>query len=473
MDSILYQLFYTKTIPYISKKSINDLLCRTILPELGLEFHENIYRTVVSVMRDNAYIVKGDVAVAAHLRHDDVDGFVGQSERKGRGHQKLYEELCLTGLKINVSARMDDADDDDIVNDVSELTTESVLNLLPLEVLKIKLEQITSKYRTKLESILKKKSLSDNGLGIVYDDHHDTLKNSLIMFKSYVNEAVKFGLPIRFTLNNDLPIKMTISMVNDDDYVLVRYSFNVHAKRSYLNVSNENNNNNNNISSNKNYVYNDVKGEHDRSISLFRCNESMVSLSYFPFDLYFLDLHIDNKHRRQRQRGDIRSADDLVLCSDRIFTIKVVVDNLETVIVDQLDRLLFNIFHYQFSEIDTIVDLLRRLIHLLFRREDSSTTRNHYQHQLRAYHQIKNDYRRMFSPRDVKTTILSTVGPVLGATLIIELYFQKRFKTTVRDVTHEINFPYHYWEYKYFSKCWKRYCRILKHLFCINSVVIY
>lgn len=382
MDALRAQLFNAKNIPYISKKNINDSIGKHVLSQLDYAFYAGVYHDVLNTVgQQHLCVLKGGAAVSTHLK-----------------------EVCPQLNDIDVEVWVDDH-----------------LDTVPLLALKNTVEK-----RVQRDGLLDRvQNVCDTMDMTAFTQKYYTAgePKHVIVFKSYTNEAVQFDAPhnVYFTVNGAMPIKMTMSRV--DDSILVRYSFNVLAKST-------------------------------RPMWLY-CNDTTCRrLDFFPFDFYFLDLNLQTKPTNRRDYVYLEA-----------FSTKIIVDHLENVVIEQLECLFFNIFYFSWDKVNVRMKRLNELIKML-RNEPSANNKEEQARRVSEFKRMKSSY-LTFTIKDVKG-IMQTLGPFLGARLIVQLYFEKRFRNNIKDVTHQVNFPYHCWDVKYFSKCWKQYCIILNLLFNLN-----
>ncbi|ACO53560.1 unknown [Euproctis pseudoconspersa nucleopolyhedrovirus] len=392
MDALRHQLLHSKTIPYICKKNINDSLCENVLPQLGWCFFSKVYKTAAETFQNELCLVKGGVAVAAHLFREFVPS-------------------PFSDLDLQVHANR-------------PVTAADVFDLLPVRKLQVALqESVGREYVFEIENILSCLNMTD-----LLDDYSKRQSQKLIIFKSYENAAVEFSAAdqIVFRLNRQLPIKITVSAIEKDNSVLVRYSFNVHATS-------------------------------DIPMWLHSNRASSKLITYFPFDLYFLDVSVVSSRFCDAGANDVVRRD--------MFGVKILVDVLPRVVADQLECLMFNVFNLARRKMESRLRRLESLVVLLPKFSRASASFD----QKRCFYSILNGNDK-YTIENVKE-ILYRAGPALGSRLLIELFFMKRLKFTVAHVTHQINFPYRFWDKCYFSKCWKKYCFLLNELFNLNYTI--
>lgn len=373
MESLLQRLFVHKTIPYISKKYINDELGDYVMRHTSKSFHRTVLPQAVLAL-DTLCVVKGGTAVAAHLN-------------------------------ANEPSHLSDIDLEVYVDD-ENVSTDNLRSYVALNALEERLKIVCEQFYDEIDAILRTVDMNR----LMYNNY---IRGSMVIFKSYVNEAIEVE-PDRviFCLNRSQPFKSTMSTVNDD-YFLVRYSFNVHMKSA-------------------------------SPMWLYKPKNRVHSLQYFPLDVYFLDLSVK---RRPAPFVDTYSL-------ARLYDLNVYVENMKYLIADQVECLLFNVFNHHWHKIDSRISRLLALV----QSADVETTAAEVQ----RYKAILASSER-FTVRDVKQ-LLYALGP-LGPKMIIELYFMHRFDNNIKHVTHQVNFPYHRWEPDYFSKCWKQFLSIINKLY--------
>ncbi|ABI35775.1 hypothetical protein [Ectropis obliqua nucleopolyhedrovirus] len=383
MDALRQQLFCHKTLPYISKKAVNDAMCNYILSQMPKMFYSEVYDCVERILHRQKCIVKGGAAIAAHLQDDNIS-FVD-----------LDMEICIDNNSTNDnSAHVDYYD--------------------PLTMLDEPITAIVMKYKNVFTRLVSE--LSFDKLMCV-----SSIKN-LIMFKSYVDEAVEFVWPanVKFALNAKNLVKVTTSNV-DDKFLLTRYSVNVHALNYY------------------------------DDMWIHRSDNIAKSLKFFPFDLYFLDISVRHK-----------PYPDVLYKNLFDHTNKFVrVECVQTIIAEQLSCILYNIFNRDANKLKCRIERIRNLLGTNEIYVSPRHEAKHYQH---------SNYTGKYSIRDV-ALLLQDLGLKYGPPTIVKLYFAKRFVNNIADVTHQINFPYHCWDKRYFSNSWLHYCHILNDLFNLNLPV--
>ncbi|QYC92675.1 AC18 [Trabala vishnou gigantina nucleopolyhedrovirus] len=440
MNALKKQLYTCQNVPYISKKLINDALCERTLASMSPAFYKTILNAYTASFKnaDASAIVKGAASISAHLK---------------------TAAPILSCIDLQVETR-------------KSVTVENVCDAMPLKSL---LEQLRvdivekATHLNDLHAIVQATTVEDllvwnNG------EHYRCVRssNTLVVFKSYVDEAIEFVSPLQhvhFAVNRRSPVKLTISSV-DDDCILARFSCNVHATSD------------------------STIWQHANNIS--------KRLRYFPLDVYFLNLII-----KPSVAAATFGPNRTVYKLNRGLGVHLLVDNLERVVIDQLDCLMYAVFDVSSpNKINFLIRQLHELIDTLYKTSvDDDHDNNGYiidkthcfkisSSQRIAYNIIKrqhidetvvdyddnnNDERRPLPPHKLSVkqvkNLLCNVGPALGARLIIELYFAKRFYNSINEVTHQINFPYHTWNKKYFSQCWKTYCCILNQLFKLNFTI--
>ncbi|AXS67776.1 ac18-like protein [Cryptophlebia peltastica nucleopolyhedrovirus] len=389
MESLRQQLFYLKTIPYISKKNINDQLCSDVLDRFDKNFFCKLYKTFRNVFEDQFSIIKGTFAIDSYT-----------------DYYRTIKPYKLTN-NLNIEIYLDNINEG-----------KNALETLPIALFE---NAISNEFRDdiiKVEQTLKMidmKFMLNQIDGSKFDQEFN---NGLVFFKSYVNEAIKIDSvnDVYFEINRNAPFKTTSSWVNDE-FLLVRFSFNVHMKSA-------------------------------SPIWNYKSDNSVNTYVYFPFDVYFLDLVIKNSYEKINLYNLVEKFDTYVC-----------VVNINLTIADQLECLLFDVFN-RVPSIQNRLEILKDLL----RSYNMPTTEK----QLQKYANIKRD-KNMINIRNVKTLFYKT-NPRLGARLVIELYFAGRFRNSITDITHQINFPY-VKEQGYFSKCWKIYLQELNRLFHLNFTI--
>jgi hypothetical protein len=386
MEALLQRLFFHKTIPYISKKYINDELGERVLRQTAQSFQRNILQQSILAL-DTFCVLKGGAALAAHM------------QKNSPAHDNIAPPLSDIDIEVYVD------DDRADVNNLHSFVT--------LRQLEERVKSICERYYDEIDSLL-----ANIDINCLMNNNYS--RDSMVIFKSYVNEAVEVEPDkTRFCLNRRMPFKTTVSVVNDD-YFLVRYSFNVHMK--------------------------------SRSpMWLHKSEHRIQTLQYFPFDIYFLDLTI--------KRTPTPHTDTYTLA--KIYDMDVYVEDLKYLIADQIECLMFNVFNYHWHKIDSRTARLRALLQLA---GTGSTAEEQERYTI-----LKRSGEH-FSVRDVKQ-LLYALGSPLGPRLLLELYFANRFENNIKNITHQINFPYHHWEPNYYSKCWKRFLGIINTLYGFNYTI--
>nr|AGE61834.1 hypothetical protein [Chrysodeixis chalcites nucleopolyhedrovirus] len=438
MESILERFHYHRTIPYISKKLVNDILSDRVLQKLNRidsptvvvdennnravdggflddnrpakKFHQEILEKIYSSLKTFT-VVKGGAAIAAHL--EEINPFLAD---------------------IDIEIYVDDVDFNHRVN------IDNLSSFVALTSLEKNLRKISQKYFGVIEKILRefdiKKLIKDaaNDTKQTYnmddddnDDSTDDCQKSVIIFKSYVNEAVEFNVAdVELRLNHRMPFKTTVSKVNEE-YFLVRYSFNVH-----------------------------MVATSQSSMRLYRRSD-IKELNYFVFDVYFLDLTIKNYSAMNSAMNK-----PLSYLIKPLYDTNITVEYIDNVIADQIECLMFNVFNYQDYKIKNRIIKLRKLLGKKYYPVNSRM-------QLQNFYYIKNS-NAVFEIKNLKN-LLYLLNPTLGSNLIIHLYLNDRLVNNIDDITHQVNFPYHLWENNYFTKCWYRFMCILNDLFNLNYTI--
>jgi hypothetical protein len=362
-----------------------------VLRRLSLDFYIRVYQIVSRELRQFC-IMKGGAAIAVHLDDDndakisdlDVEIYVDDVNFDPSQSIRFKRlESALRGYASNVYPRIDDL-----------LSAVDFVSLLPDE--------------AECDNDKSKNIDSDDG--------------TITIFKSYVNEAIQVpngGKNVRFELNKEKPFNTTISMV-DDEYYLVRYSFNVDMKCA----------------------------DNSCSLILYKNDAMKKYLQRFNLDLYFLDLSVKRKP----------------MCDNRFVMKKflntfIFVEHIQYVIADQIECILFNVFYKQH---DRVLFRMNRLTRVL-----NYYNPNHYtDDQLQYYKMIKHNDRAVYTVSDLKTFMYRST-PKLGFLLAVYLYRNERFTINIGDVTHQINFPYHKLNDKYFDKSFDTFVNVIRRLFKI------
>nr|ACA02598.1 unknown [Spodoptera frugiperda multiple nucleopolyhedrovirus]QED40099.1 hypothetical protein [Spodoptera frugiperda multiple nucleopolyhedrovirus] len=376
MEHLQNRLLKHRAIPYISKKFLNDRLTDLVLRNADKTFHRRILPATVRAL-DTLSVIKGGAAIAVHLNN-------------------------------NTPTHLSDLDLEVYVDD-ENVTIENLSSYVSLERVEQELKTICENYYDNIDQALA--TININRLM-----NNTYARDKMFIFKSYINEAIEF-VPdhVRFCLNHAQPFKSTVSIVNDD-YFLVRYSFNVHMK-SFT------------------------------PIRLHKENNHITNLQFFPLDVFFLDVSV------KRSPASFVNMYSL----GNIFGVDVYIENIKYLIADQLECILFNIFNFYWNKVESRID---RVGNLLNAQTDYFIPTNH---EIERYEKIVKQTHQRFTARDVKP-LLYALGP-LGPQAIIELYFLNRFDNNIKYITHQVNFPYHVWEQDYYSKCWKQFLYILNNLY--------
>ncbi|AIE47837.1 ac18-like protein [Peridroma alphabaculovirus] len=381
MESLLQRLFNHRTIPYISKKYVNDELSDRVMRRFSARFYETVLREATRAL-DTLCVLKGGAAVAAHM-------------------QQTAPQLCDIDMEVYV--------------DDERATVDNLNSFVALRKLETALRSVCEQHYDDIDA-----RLAAVDINCLMNNNYS--RSNMIIFKSYVSEAVEVEPDrVSFALNRNMPFKTTVSLVNDD-YFLVRYSFNVHMTSA-------------------------------SPMWLYRSDNRVQALQYFPFDVYFLDLTV--------KRAPTSFTDTYRLA--QLYGLDVYVEDLKYLIADQLECLMFNVFNYHWHKIESRTQRLRALLELAPSDIEQATDE-----ELERYRQLKRSDER-FTLRDVKR-LLYALGP-LGPKLLIELYFMNRYDNSIKSVTHQVNFPYHRWERNYYSKCWKRFLDIVNSVFALGFVV--
>lgn len=383
MNTLRAQLLQ-KLIPYISKKQLNDALCELVLKQMPFEFYENIYHTVVRHINRHC-IVKGGAAIEIHLNNK--------------------KDMKLHDLDLQIHMSFD------------ETTNHSKIHV-SLDMIKNDLNKLTEQYNDIIVSIL-------DSVQFPLECFHseDDCNRNCVVFKSYKNEAISFNpSTVRFVLNPKKFFNMTCSSVNDNEYDLVRFSYNVHMVDDI----------------NKIYWYTDL-------------NE-VKTIKYFPLDLYYLDISVHQKCAL----GSYKIA--------RCFNTNVFVDHVDYIVSDQLECIMYNVFYQQ---INKAMDRMKRVKKLLQTCGEQVPDEN----RTRVFNKIIESSENVkFTINDVKK-FMYALGPRLGARLVILLYFKQRFYNRIEHITYQVNFPYDKIDPHYFSNCWKIYLSMLNEIFTLKFFI--
>jgi Protein of unknown function (DUF1383) len=373
MEQLMLDLFSHK-IPYISKKFLNDELRDIILCQLDLSFYNNVLRQSINNL-DTFCVVKGGAAVTSYLQ---------------------VNKPRLTDIDIETYVP------------VRSLNENNILSFVPLTKLEKSLKSICEEQYDFVDTLLKNIHLSE-----IFPQFNN---EEVIVFKSYVREAIQFS-EVNFSLNKKQPFKRTISLINND-YYLVRYSFNVHMKS----ISEE-------------------------PIKIYKLNNSTEYLDFFPLDLYFLDIIVKYAPNCYADKYKLVTLFDQV----------VYVEHINNVIADQIECLAFNVFNFNNKKVTKRISRIRALL------KNSTEWKEFTVKQQNTYRIIIEDSEK-FTLRDIKN-ILYCIGPMHGSRLLICLYFKNRFINNIKSVTYQVNFPFHKWQKDYYSVCWKRFLNILNDVF--------
>ncbi|QEI03693.1 hypothetical protein [Rachiplusia nu nucleopolyhedrovirus] len=411
MDTVLYNLNVSKSIPYISKKLINDMLSDQILRKLYCEtqhdkkkgFHAELLTKTKEAL-NTFHLLKGGAAVAAHL---------------GETKPELSD--------IDIELFIDDKDY------YTRVGLNNLSSFIPLPAIKKNVFEISMKYLASLKNILEDFDMSKLFSKITNDLwYDDDAEDTVTVFKSYINEAVQFDpTKVRLVVNEKMPFKITMSEVNNE-YYLVRYSYNVHMISKIPNVN---------------------------AIKLCR-KYNVEDLQYFVFDLYFLDVSVKKSKSNYFYKKEHYFTKTL-------YGQSIVVECLENVISDQIECLMYNVFNDQALKVSNRMNRLHRLINKL---EKINVVKNERRNNILIR---KLDYcYATLNVRDIKQ-ILFALGPALGINFLIHLHEQNRIVAQVEDITFQVNFPYHKWNCNYTKECCDKFVNCLKKLFQTKKLYIY
>lgn len=224
----------------------------------------------------------------------------------------------------------------------------------------------------------------------------------IVVFKSYKREAIEFDPNnVTFVVNRRLPMKRTFSRI-DENSLLLRFSFNVHMIK---------------IAASPPIVWHRFE------------NETRKQLTFFPWDLYFLNVMIIKK---------TDSELPFTLCQRSIFdnTTRILVKSLQYAICDKMESLLVGCVRHKICQTPAphaIAAELKSLYNTWQQRTGFFDMK-----QCKDFFDLQTRQER-YSIRDVKRSVLYTLGPDLGVVLIVWLIRNKRFRDSRHDITHEIN----------------------------------
>nr|WML75176.1 hypothetical protein KBIHDJOI_00003 [Spodoptera littoralis nucleopolyhedrovirus] len=298
MDSLIKQLYFYKSIPYISKKMINDRLTELVMKSIEPSFYSKIYKCVTDNMPDRSRIVvKGGTAIRAVTCYNDF----GSNDLDLQIYTDAFENF-------------EDGDD------------ERVKNTLRLDTVHDCIDRVAATYRDDVSASLRNVKIENLQL---------PSSSRLIVFKSYENEALVAHdrRRVRFELNESMPrLKMTMSMLNrnDENRYLIRFSFNVSM---ICNGS---------------------------AMHLYRSKEKRI-IKHFPLDLYFLDVIIvpAGSGRRRAMWNDYMYV---TMNCDSGHAVDMIVDAPEIIVCDQLECLFYNVFYFNENKIQVCVSRISQLI---------------------------------------------------------------------------------------------------------------
>ncbi|AGE89964.1 hypothetical protein SlsnVgp109 [Spodoptera littoralis nucleopolyhedrovirus] len=406
MDSLIKQLYFYKSIPYISKKMINDCLTELVMKSIEPSFYSKIYKCVTDNVPDRSkVVVKGGTAIRAVACCNDF----GSSD---------LDLLIYT----NAFEKFEGGDDEN----------DRVKSALGLNTVRDCIDRAAAAYRDDVSA-----SLRDVKIENLQMPASTTNSNRLIVFKSYENEAlvVHDQRHVRFQLNESMPrLKMTMSMLNrnDESGYLVRFSFNVLMTCS------------------------------DSTMHLCSRSKEKRIVKHFPLDLYFLDVIIVPFGSVQgRRRAMWKDYMYVTMNCGGGDVVDMIVDAPEIIVCDQLECLFYNVFYFNENKIQVCARRIAQLIDMFRDRIMVETPTQASRAQTILSSSDK------FSAQRLKRILIET-GPLMGVKVLARLYFERRFVHDVTDITYQVNFPYHIWDKNYFSKCWKRYLSLLNDLFKLN-----
>ncbi|ACF05380.1 hypothetical protein [Adoxophyes orana nucleopolyhedrovirus] len=192
MEAIRKQLFSSHTIPYISKKSVNDQLSKCMLKSLDEHFFNVLYTNFTKAVK-HFCLVTGSFAIQSHLKRFDIEA----------APLNLVKKLNLEVYLQNENLKAD------IITFETSINETIVCNIPVME--------------DGLKNVDCRNILNEIDSATLNDE-------SLLVYKCYVNEAVRIDKidDIFFEINRHSPFKTTTSQIDND--TLMRFSYNVHMK---------------------------------------------------------------------------------------------------------------------------------------------------------------------------------------------------------------------------------------------------
>lgn len=385
MQTLKSQLLEDKLV-YVSKKEINDTLSDYVLKHIKSTFIEDVFTATVTTLQNYYPAVKGGIALNTFLKETHVDTAITDIDL----------ELGLTTNDFNA-----------VCHDHTKL-----YHYLPIQKLLERLDRVIMQYIDNIKSVV----------------NHMTIQNvwpysePFVMFKTYRDEAIAIEqhhakestFVVNTHQNYDKIVKLTVSLVNNQ-FLLVRFSINVKMLNDYM--------------------------------TLYLPNDTAKQLSYFPFDVFFLDVSIKPFY-------DIDA-----LNTSWVYGKKLNVHSLRSIVNDQLDSLFYVIAHRRHIKKQQKINKLQSILH--------EHDLIHYTLcESKQYNYILYQQNSVYKPTEMKR-IYKLLGPYLGAVLIKALYERNRFINNIQDLTFHVNFPFHKQleESKYFSMVWEEYIECLYVLF--------
>nr|ANS71040.1 hypothetical protein [Lymantria dispar multiple nucleopolyhedrovirus] len=360
-------------IPYHSKREINDKLCVRVLGALPPQFYRECLRSLDDRLKNEVWLAGGSTAAAIHL---DANTF--------KPNAGLDLEMYVSEDRFGKM----DSNNDGAFN--------SQLDLVQVHQ---DLESLVEKHTDRVNALLER---VDTAASFV--PHFSGGGGPIVVFKSYKREAIEFDPNnVTFVVNRRLPMKRTFSRI-DENSLLLRFSFNVHMTR----------------------IDDDAASP---PIVWHRFENETRTLTFFPWDLYFLNVMI------------IRKTDSelpFTLCQRSIFdnTTRILVKSLQYAICDKMESLLVGCVRHKVCRTPAphaIAAELKSLYNTWQQRAGFFDMK-----QCKDFFDLQTRQER-YSIRDIRRSVLYTLGPDLGVVLIVWLIRNKRFRDRRHDITHEIN----------------------------------
>ncbi|BAC67343.1 hypothetical protein AhnVgp092 [Adoxophyes honmai nucleopolyhedrovirus] len=192
MEAIRKQLFSSHTIPYISKKSVNDQLSKCMLKSLDDHFFNILYTNFTKAVK-HFCLLTGSFAIQSHLKRFNIEATPLDLVKK------LNLEVYLQNESLNAD-----------IETFKDCINETIVCNIPI-------------MEADLKNVECRRLLNEIDIATLNDE-------SLLLYKCYVNEAVRIDKidDIFFEINRHGPFKMTTSQIDND--TLMRFSYNVHMK---------------------------------------------------------------------------------------------------------------------------------------------------------------------------------------------------------------------------------------------------